>query len=59
LIFRPGITEMIVDEFRESIRPAIPQIIALLSDSDEDVRMAGANALSNLSEQGSISNFVI
>ena len=39
-------------EFRESIRPAIPQIVALLGDSNSDSRTAGANALSFLSEQG-------
>ena len=39
-------------EFRESIRPAIPQIITLLSDSDSDVRKVGTNVLSYLSEQG-------
>ena len=48
-----------VAEFRESIRPAIPQIVALFSDSGGDVRRAGANVLSYLSEQGRISNFLV
>jgi HEAT repeat protein len=39
-------------DFRESIVSAIPQIVALLSDRDWDVRSAGANALLKLSEQG-------
>jgi HEAT repeat protein len=41
-----------VAEFQVSIVPAIPQIIALLSNSDRGVRSAGANTLSKLSEQG-------
>jgi hypothetical protein len=43
-------------EFRESIRPAIPQFIALLSDSDLYVHEAGV-ALLKLSEQGKVSKF--
>ena len=39
------------------IRPAIPQIIPLLSDSDLNVRKASANALSKLSELGKAINF--
>ena len=35
-----------------SIRPAIPQIFALLGDSALDVRRAGEDALSKISEQG-------
>jgi len=50
---------IIVAEFRESIRPAIPQIIALLRDSDEDVCRAGTEALFTLSEQGKVSHFLI
>jgi HEAT repeat protein len=41
-----------VAKFQVSIVPAIPQIIALLSNSDRGVRSAGANTLSKLSEQG-------
>jgi len=48
----------IVAEFRGSIRPAIPRIIALLTNSDEDLLRAGVGALLKLSEQGEISNFV-
>ena len=43
--------------FRELIRPAVPQIIDLLSHRELNVRMAGADALSKLSEQGNISQF--
>ena len=52
--------DVLAAEFRESIRPAIPQIIPLLSDSDFDVRKVGADALVKLSEQGEfkISNFL-
>ena len=50
---------VIVVEFRESIKPAIPQIIALLRESNEDVRRAGIDVLIALSEHGKISNFVI
>jgi hypothetical protein len=41
-------------EFRESIRPAIPQIIALLGHYDYDVRDAGADALLKLSDHGKL-----
>ena len=47
---------MLVAEFRESIRHAILQIIGLLSHSELNVRKAGADALSKLSEQGEVSN---
>ena len=50
--------DVLVAEFRESIMPAIPEIISLLSDSDLSVRMAGADALSELSEQGNVSKFL-
>ena len=53
-----NIVDVLVAEFRESIRPAIPQIIALLRDSEWNVRGAGADALSKLSEQGNISSFL-
>ena len=49
---------MLVDEFRESIRLAIPQIIGLLSDSMSYGCEEGADVLSKLSEQGKISHFV-
>jgi HEAT repeat protein len=41
-----------VAEFWESIGSAIPRIITFLSDSNSDIRSAGAKALSKLSEQG-------
>ena len=49
----------LVAEFREFIKPAIPQIVILLSDNDGDVRTAGANALLYLAEQGKISTFLV
>jgi len=50
---------MIIAEFQVSIRPAIPHLIALLSDSDEGLCTAGADAFLKLSEQGKPSNFLI
>ena len=46
------VVDVLVAEFRVSIGGAIPQIIALLGDGDRDVRKAGADAFSELSEQG-------
>jgi len=43
---------IITVELRESITSTIPQVIALLDYGDEDVRRAGADALSKLSEKG-------
>ena len=45
-------------EFRELVRHAIPQVIALLSHRELNVRRVGADALSKLSEQGNISSFL-
>jgi hypothetical protein len=42
----------IAAEFRESMGIFIPQIVNLLKDDDWDVRAAGAEALSKLSELG-------
>ena len=53
-----NVVDVLVAEFRESIRPAIPQIIALLSDSGWNVREAGADVLSKLLGQGNISSFL-
>jgi len=50
---------MIIAEFRVSIWPATPQIIALLSDNHSDVRRAAVDALSELSEQGTMPPFLI
>jgi len=50
---------MIVAEFRESIRPAIPYIIALLSHNTRYAGKAGADALAKLSEQGKVSTILI
>ena len=49
--------DVFVDEFRESIKLAIPEIVSLLSNGDQNVRIAGADALSKLSEKGKVSNF--
>jgi len=45
----------IIAELRESIGPAIPQIIALLTGNKWDARRTAADTLSKLSEQGNIS----
>jgi len=47
-----SVVHVLVDEYRELIRSAIPQIIALLSNSDWYVRTAGEDTLWKLSEQG-------
>ena len=52
-----NVADVLVADFRESIRRAIPQIVSLLSDGESDVRWAGADALSKLSEQGKVLNF--
>jgi len=44
--------DVLVVEYRESIRPAIPPIIALLNDEDPSVRKVGVDTLWKLSEQG-------
>jgi hypothetical protein len=44
--------DVLVAEFRESIKPAVLEIVALLSDMDFTDRDAGVEALSKLSEQG-------
>ena len=49
--------DLLVAELRESIRPAIPKIITLIGDGDRNVRIACADALSKLSEQGKVSKF--
>jgi hypothetical protein len=43
--------DILVAESRELIGLAIPQVIALLSDSERNVRQASADALWKLSEQ--------
>ena len=52
------INSILAAEFRESLGQAIPQIITLLSHREWYVRQAGADALSKLSEQGKVSNFL-
>ena len=54
-----SVVDVLVAEFGESIRPAISQIIGLLSHSESNVRRAGADALSKFSEQGKVSKFLI
>ena len=49
-----NVADVLVAEFRESIKPAIPQIIALLGYIEND-RRVGVYALSKLSDYGEIS----
>lgn len=44
--------KIIAVEFRQSIRESIPQIMDFLQDKAYDVRIAGAEAVAKLSEQG-------
>ena len=44
-----------VAEFQES---SVPQIVALLSHSDRDVRTAGAHALLKLFKQGKVFHLI-
>jgi HEAT repeat len=46
----------IIAEFHQLINLTIPGIVNLLNDDDGDVRLASANALSQLSEQGQTVN---
>ena len=48
-------TDVLVVEFREPIRRAIPEIISLLRSSELNVCIAGAYALSKLSERCKVS----
>ena len=50
--------DVLVDELRERIMPAIPEIISPLVDSELNVRNAGADSLSKLSKQGKASIFL-
>jgi HEAT repeat len=43
-------------EFRPLIGSAIPEILELLKDTEWEVRLAGVNALSQLSEHGKMDN---
>ena len=52
-----NVVDVLVAEFRESIRSAIPQMITLLNIGDLDICMVVANALVKLSEQGRVSIF--
>jgi hypothetical protein len=53
-----NVVDVLVAEFRESIKPAIPYMITFLNPSiAPDVLKAVANALSKLSDNGKISNF--
>ena len=49
-----NVADVLVAEFRESIRHAIPQIVSLLTNGERNARIAGADALSKLSEQGKV-----
>lgn len=46
--------DVVVAEFRESVKHDIPQIIAFLSHINAEVREAGARTLHQLAEQGKI-----
>ena len=61
LVLVSALLMSIVAEFRESImiRQAISQVVALLNDSNWNVREAGANALLKLSKQGRIYDFLV
>jgi len=50
--------DVLVAEFQESIEKAIPQIIALLHNSQLIVRQAGLDALSSLSKHGEALKFL-
>jgi hypothetical protein len=52
------LTDVLVANFRESIRPAFPTIITLLSDNEKDARKTGADASSELSVQGKVCNLL-
>ena len=49
---------LVLAEFQESIRTAIPQIIGFLRHNEWTVHLAGVAALSRLSKQGKVSNFL-
>ena len=50
--------DVLVAEFRKSIRHAIPKIIDLLKHNEWKSRRAGGDALSKFSEQGKVSKFL-
>lgn len=52
-----GVNVLVLAEFREPIRHAIPEIIDLLWDKELNIRRAGADALSKLLEHGKVSTF--
>jgi len=56
--FRLKITNVLVAEFRDGIRPAIPLIIALFGRNLWHVDNVVVDALSKLSEHCKVSNFV-
>jgi len=41
------------------MKSAIPQMVGFLSDNDDSLRKAGAEVLSNLSQEGSTSCFLV
>ena len=52
-----NVVDVLVAEFRASIRPAILQMIDLLEIGNSDVCKVVVNALAKLSEQGKVSIF--
>ena len=57
-IFGLNIIDVLVAEFRDSVRPTIPRIVALLCDRDWPVCKEDLDVLLKLSEQGKVSNFL-
>jgi len=57
-LFDLNIIDLLVAEFRESVRPAIKQIIALLNDRDWTIRQKALDELAKLSKQSKVSKFL-
>jgi len=54
-----NVANIVVAELRKSIKSAIPWVIGFLSDNDHSLRKAGVEVLSNLSQEGSTSFFLV
>ena len=53
-----NVANIVVAELRNLMKSAIPQMVGFLSDNDDSLRKAGADVLSNLSQEGSTSCFL-
>ena len=53
-----NVIDVLVAEFRESIKVAIPEMITLLRSGDSNIRKVAVNALLKLSEIGKVLNFL-